>query len=165
MLRSGGATLKSTLLSALLVFSAAVGFSQTQSKGPTVFINGNGAISTSSKSGSDSVTVATPPDLKHDQTIQMAQELLKRCPQVSLTLERTVGLADYELLLHRQGTAASQFMIVRGSDKAIVFANEKLSVASAMRASCKAILADWRQGHTSQVASAPWNITKPEATK
>ena len=140
------------------IASAAQTASSQRSKGPIVFINGNGRITSESKDGSKDLVI-TPPDFKHDQTMQMAQELMKRCPEASLTLESVEAHPDYEILLHRQPAGIggnSQFVVVRTSDQIIIFANQKGTVSRAMRASCSAILADWheRRGITAQTTNS-----------
>jgi hypothetical protein len=155
----------------LLLSAIAVAQDTARSKGPLVYISGNGGVTVStSKLGAETVTVASPADAKHDQTMQMAEELLKHCSEITLTIENA-GKQDYELLLHRQQAGIggdSQFMIVRSSDKSIIYAQQKGSVSRAMKASCNAILSDWHlQHHIAEKTPGDrdwWNVS-PQGKK
>jgi hypothetical protein len=128
------------LIVAVATSLAAAG-EKPKAKMPLVFIDGNGAINL----GSASVG-------KHDETMEMARDLMKFCPEVSITVkEESESAPDYELLLNRQEehgfiarAAISQIMLLRGSDKVVLYSNKKGTVAKAVRDGCKAILADWK---------------------
>lgn len=142
-------------LSLLVVSIGAAG------QGPTVFINGDTGVSASGsgfalgKVGVGGGTVA-----KHDKTAEMARVLLKSCPEVSVTVSETDSHPDYLLLLSREegafGGGLSQIMVLR-PDKAVVFASKQTTAARATKASCKAILADWRdrRPHVARESAPP----------
>lgn len=86
---------------------------------------------------------------KHDQTIEMAQQLLKHCPEVTLTIGEEQK-PDYELVLNREGggffdIGDSQIMLVRGGSKEVLWASAKGTVAKAVKEGCRQILSDWRE--------------------
>jgi hypothetical protein len=79
--------------------------------------------------------------------MEVARDLLQKCPELALTVSDD-AVPDYILLLHRsQGNffsgASSQFMLLR-RDKSIIYANEKSSSMRASRDACKAIISDWK---------------------
>jgi hypothetical protein len=126
---------------------------------PIVFIDGNGAEQEAARS--------TPSVKRHDQTIELAKDLLKSCPEISLTRNEHV-VPDYFLLLNRGeenalfGSAESQVMLM-DSAKNVLYAEGEGTVARAAKDGCKAILADWknRRAHTSHEPAPEWNVTKP----
>jgi len=136
---------------ALLLLLCAAGVSQTtkqEPKGPLVFINGSGGTSVVAQLGQTSVS-------KHDQTIEMAEQLSKHCPEIVITLKSGDPLPDYDLVLNRESAGwfdegESQFMLMRSSDKIVLYANKKGTVAKAMRDGCKVLLADWRARNDKQ---------------
>ena len=102
--------------------------------------------------------------------MEMAQELLKHCPDITITLNIDPA-PDYALLLNREtlgifGEGVSQIMLVRGSDKNVLYANKKGTVSKAVRDGCKAILSDWKQTHALPASTHDlWQSTKPESSK
>ena len=157
-----GVTLKSKLVaSAILLVSLVAAGQDARLKAPLVRISGSGGISVS---GASFGPVSGASVSKHNQTFEMAQQMLKRCPDVTMTLKEQDPVPDYELMLNHE-FGESQILLLRGTDKTVLYAIDKPSVGRAVKEGCKAILADWKRGHTSQAASGPWNITKPEATK
>jgi hypothetical protein len=122
-------------------------------QGPVVFVDGNGAEQDAAR--------ATKFAKMDDQTMEMTRDLLKSCPEISLT--RKDGLTpDYYLLLNRGEeyglfkNAASQVMLL-DADKNVLFSAKKGTVAQASKAGCKAILADWktRRPQTAQQKTDP----------
>jgi len=135
---------------------------------PLVYIRGSGALSVSGASffGMSSASIG-----KHDETIEMAHELLKTCPETSLTVSDATSKIDYEFILHRQDHI-SQVMLLRFSDKTVLWSNKKGTVAKAVRDGCKAIMADWKQQSVSPAAATQspelphewWQSDKPKPT-
>jgi hypothetical protein len=127
-------------------------------KGPRVFISGNGGITlTASGVAVGPFAGASGSASKHDQTMEMAEKMLKKCPEITITVERA-DPNDYELLLNREtigwfNEGLSQVMLLRASDKTVLYATKKGTVAKAVREGCKAIMADWKQ-RTSSAAPA-----------
>jgi hypothetical protein len=130
------------------------GVSAPPRKQPFVLIRGNG-----------NVTVSGGQVSKHDQTIEMAQQLMKHCPEITLIVGDPESKPDYELLLNREGygffdSGESQIMLVRGTDKTVLWSVTKSTVARAVKQGCKAILSDWKQQH--EVRSGLWNLDVPK---
>ena len=138
----------------LIVLAAVAALGQSQpaprSKGPVVFINGNGDVSVSSSAIGGGIFAAGGASVsKNDPTIEAAQRLLQQCPEITLTLKGSDPLPDYELLLHKEGdkmfsSGFSELMLVRPGDKTIVYASKKESMKKAVKQGCKALLNDWR---------------------
>jgi len=130
----------------LLFLATAVAFAQQQQADknrPLVLISGNGNVAFVAGAAS-----------KHDQTIEMAEQLMKHCPEVTLTVSETDKKADYDLVLNREtiglfNEGESQIMLVRGSDKTVMNAIKKGTVAKAVKEGCRLILADWKNQHPS----------------
>jgi hypothetical protein len=141
-----------------------------RSKGPVVLLNGRGEVSVSG--GAVAVPFVAESNTtisKRDPTIEMARELLKRCPEVTLTVKDSNIVPDYELILNQSNggafsDGASQIMLLRAADKTVLYADKKSSVQKAVNGGCKAILADWKLQHADS-ARGPWQIQKPEASK
>ena len=148
-------------VAALVLLAVTGAFAQ----GPTVYISGEGGTYATAHS------VAT-----HNETMEMARTLLKSCPEISLTVAKENGKADYIMLLNRQeehwlGGAISQLMVLR-PDESVMFASKQGTVARATKDGCKAIMADWkdRRPHVardpnvdnsnSSNSKANWNIVK-----
>lgn len=130
------------LAAAILTLSSAL---SAQTK-PTVLIRGDGSTTISAVAIGP---VASASASKHDQTIEMADQLRKHCPDVTLTVSATEQKVEYVLALNAisggfliQSTFA-EVILLRGSDKTVLWTG-KGSVAKAMKESCKAILSDWR---------------------
>ena len=83
---------------------------------------------------------------KHNQTMEMAQNLLQSCPNVEVTLDRAV-VSDYYLLLNREGGAynigQSQIMALNRR-KTVLFVAKKGTVKNAVKSACNAMMADWQ---------------------
>jgi hypothetical protein len=134
-----------------------------QAQGPIVFIDGNGSEQEAARA---TVTVN-----RDDQTMELARDLLKSCPEISIT-RKEEGPLDYFLLLNRgrEGgfvfkAALSQFMLL-DRNKNVLASSKQGTVAKAARDACKAILADWKQQHRSRVGRTDnptplWNKEKP----
>lgn len=131
-----------------LVPLSAPAFAQTKPRWPVVLIRGEGDVTATALFGTASVS-------KHDQTIELAQQLLKRCPEVVFTVKDENP--DYALFLNRADVGffsdgTSQIMLLRGSDHTVLFATKKGSVSGAAKQGCKAILADWQAGRAQAAA-------------
>lgn len=153
----------------LLLCAAAVSQTTNPSKGPLVFINGSGATSVVAQLGQASVS-------KHDQTIEMAEQLSRHCPEITVTLKSAEPTPDYDLVLNRDSVGlfdegVSQFMLVRSSDQIVMYASKKGTVAKAMKDGCKVLLADWKQKHVSPTPARAhtdgdyWQKSKVEPAK
>jgi hypothetical protein len=143
--------------SATLFLLLAVPFVRAQTH-PVVFIDGNGSEQEAAK-GTVSIK-------RHDQTIELAQDLLKSCPEISITRKDDI-VPDYFLLLNRGEeyglfkNAISQVMLMDG-DKNVLYAHGEGTVAKAAKDGCKALLADWKSRRAKTTPTPPlYNITKP----
>jgi hypothetical protein len=165
--------MKQLSLGLLLLIAVTSTYAQTgaseRSKEPMVFINGSRNVSITGTAVGTRVFSAQGASVsKHDQTMEMAQQLLKSCPEVTLTLRESDPAPDYALLLNRDGghgffdSGISQFVLVRGSDQTILYANKKGTVAKAVKDGCKAILADWHQQNTAAAKSTLPPPTTPK---
>jgi len=142
---------------------------------PTVLIHGEGNISiTSAGIGSAGIvgngTVIGSSSHrstvnKHDQTMEMAQDFLRFCPSVELTLNAGAP-ADYVVQLNREGSATifgelgrSQIMVVNGLDSPI-FVGKRATVENAVKSACDAIAADW-QAHGRLKKPMPVAVPSP----
>jgi hypothetical protein len=130
------------LIAVALLISAGV-IAQTK---PMVLIRGDGSTTVSAVAVGP---VASASASKHDQTIEMADQLRRHCPDVTLTVSATDQKADYILALNAvsggfliQSTFA-QVILLRGSDKTVLWTG-KGGISKAMKESCKAILSDWQ---------------------
>lgn len=133
-----------TFLAVLLLCPSAA-LAQADHRTPTVLIRGNGNVVVSAAGIGVAASASAS---KHDQTIEMATQLLKHCREITLTLAESEA-PDYVLVLNREGGGLfdlgdSQFMLLRGSDKTVLYANTKATVAKAMKEGCKVIMADWK---------------------
>jgi hypothetical protein len=150
--------MKSAALFLLLAGTSAL--AQTH---PVVFIDGNGSERDAAR--------ATTTVKRQDQTMELAKDLLKSCPEISITRKEDAS-PDYSLLLNRGEeyglfkNAVSQVMLLDG-DQNVLYAQSEGTVAKASKDGCKAILADWKSRRAKVVAPADpksnsnWNITKP----
>jgi hypothetical protein len=87
----------------------------------------------------------------------MAEQLLKHCPEVTLTLN-SEPTPDYELMLNRESWGIAQILLVRDSDKNVLYAAAKPSLLKAVKEGCKAIMADWKLQHST--SGTLWQNTK-----
>jgi hypothetical protein len=123
----------------------------SRTEGPMVFISGQGPTSaTAGGIGTRFGAIGGASVGSHDETMEVASDLLKKCPEISLTVNEEAE-PDYILLLHRSAGgffagAASQFMLLR-RDKSVLYANEKSSSMKASRDACKTILSDWKRSN------------------
>ncbi len=136
---------------------------QTETRsGPVVFIGGEGSNPQSQR------------DVHHssgdDQTMEVARIMLKSCPEIEIT--RSEQGADYFLLLNRGkeygffANAVSQVMLLDPNQK-VLFSDKQGTVAKAVKAGCRAIMADWkkqRQQRHADSTAKPLDAT-PEPTK
>lgn len=121
-------------------------------QGPLVFINGDTGVSGSGGAFAfGAVGMSSANVSKHDETAEMARELLKSCPEVSLTTSATEARPDYLLLLSHSeryySGSGNQVMVLR-PDKSVVFASKKNSVSHVTKDGCKAIMADWKDSRS-----------------
>lgn len=135
-------------------------------QGPVVFIDGNG-----SEQGAAQETKQVK---RHDQTMELAKNLLKSCKEISIPRKEDAA-PDYFLLLNRGeeyglfNNAVTQIMLL-DSKKNVLYAGDQGTVTKAARDVCRAILADWksRRAHaspkpdTADPASSMWNIQKSQ---
>ncbi|HEY1262718.1 MAG TPA: hypothetical protein VGF06_04290 [Terriglobales bacterium] len=134
-----------------ILFLTALGFAQKA----VVLISGNGntnvqSVGAAAAPGGVVVGGTHTTINKHDQTMEMAEQFLKVCPEVSATLDATVA-PNYFVTLNREGTwtafgdmGVSQIMVL-DAKKTVLFVGKKGSVKGAVKAACKAVLADWRK--------------------
>ena len=137
--------MKAMMLTGILVMSCVLAHAQQ----PVVFFDGNGAEQDAARQ--------TKSVNRNDQTIELAQQLLKHCPEISLTRKDDV-MPDYSLLLNRGQEAgllirvALSEIMVLDSDKNVIYAGKQGTLSKAARDGCKAILADWK---TKRAATKP----------
>ncbi len=117
----------------------------TTRTGPIVFIDGNGSEMEAARE--------TKHVRRDDQTMELARDLLKNCPEISLTRKED-ATPDYYLLFNRGdqyglfASAMSQIMLL-DRDKTVIFSSKQGTVARASKDGCKAVLTDWKL-HRSQ---------------
>ncbi|HLJ47155.1 MAG TPA: hypothetical protein VKU01_14160 [Bryobacteraceae bacterium] len=143
----------------LLVFALSLAvIAKTLAQTPTVLISGNGNISTNAQQyGNTQQTTVS----KHDQTMEMAQDFMRFCPAVEITLDQT-GAPDYFALLNRTGSPTmlgeigmSQIMILNRR-KTVLFVAKTGTVKNAVKHACNAIAADWQaHGRIEPSVAAP----------
>jgi hypothetical protein len=142
--------MKSTAL--FVVMLAAAAHAQDVPARPLVFIDGNGSEQEAARA---TVTVK-----RDDQTMELARDLLKACPEISITRKEDADV-DYSLLFNRGEeyglfkNAMSQVMLL-DRDKNVLYAAKQGTVARAAKDGCKAILADWKKRR-----AAPRSNTDP----
>jgi hypothetical protein len=156
------------VLAILLVPSFAFAQDNTRSNGPLIFLSGKAPITSSANGAGVSIKgvavgSGTASTGGEDETMKIAMDLLKKCPEVSLTVGED-SKPDYILLVNRtpdsfMSGSNSQFMLLR-PDKSILYANEKSSAMKASKDACKAVLSDWRRArstvaHTQQQNNLP----------
>jgi len=133
---------------------------QAVSTKPVVLIAGDGNITVTSNGtvvgGRQWATgIGQTSVSKHNQTMEMAQDLLQSCPGVEVTLDQNIA-PDYYLVLNREGGAynigQSQIMAVNRR-KTVLFVGKKGTVKNAVRSACNAIVADWQANGRIAVAS------------
>jgi hypothetical protein len=109
---------------------------------PLVFVDGNGSEREAARQ--------TPHVRRDDQTMELARDLLKACPEISLTRNEESSDLDYTLLFNRGDeyglfrVAQSQILLL-DRDKNIVYSSKQGTVSRAAKDGCKAILADWKE--------------------
>jgi hypothetical protein len=129
---------------------------QQQPARPLVFIDGNGSEPEAARE--------TKHVRRDDQTMELARNLLKSCPEISITRDDNAQI-DYSLLFNRGDeyglfrNAVSQFMLL-DHEKNVLYSSKQGTVARAAKDGCKAILADWKKRRPAarSTANAPlWN--------
>jgi hypothetical protein len=125
---------------------------------PVVFVDGNGSEQDAARE--------TKHVRRDDQTMELVRDLLKSCPEISITRKED-GDLDYSLLFNRGDeyglfkNAISQVMLL-DRNKNVLYASKQGTVAKAAKDGCKAILEDWKKRRllrsSADPAPAPlWN--------
>jgi hypothetical protein len=141
-----------TPLTFLLLATSVLAQAPSSARQPVVFIDANGAEQEPARQ-TNSVD-------RDDQTIELARELLKSCPEISLTRKDDV-VPDYSLLLNRGQErgfvfkAALSRVMLLDSDKNVLYAGQKGTLAKAAKDGCKAIIADWKAKRLHERESDP----------
>lgn len=82
---------------------------------------------------------------KHNQTMEMAQNFLKYCPDLEVSVDAR-AIPDYYVALNREGglwnIGQSQIMLLN-RQKTVIYVAKKMTVKTAVRSTCKAITEDW----------------------
>jgi hypothetical protein len=144
-------------LALFAMLTSLVGGSRAQTK-PVVLIQGNGNISIQSTGqggagvvGSAAVGASAHQSTinKHDQTMEMAQDFLRSCPSIEVTLDGN-AISDYFVQLNREGTPTmfgevgkSQIMVLNAR-KSPIFVGKKATVKNAVKSACNAVTGDWQ---------------------
>jgi hypothetical protein len=154
------------LAGALAVGPAALG----QQAKPRVYINGTGNVDVQTNAGvvggsgwavgSSHSTVGA-----HNQTMELAKDFPKQCPDVTVTLngadaDYTVGMNHeaFHGLIHKN----NQIMVAnRRGD--LVFSNTTRAVSHSVNDSCAAILTDWKANGRIEMPTAPAPVSAPPA--
>ena len=150
------ATIVAICFATCLSLSAQV--AQRSSQQPVVFIDANGAEQEAARQ-TNSVG-------RDDQTMELARQLLKTCPEISITRNEEV-VPDYSLLLNRGEERGMLFkvalsrVLLLDRDKNVLYAGQKGTVAKAAKDGCKAVLADWKSRRQTRSEPEPrWNIDR-----
>jgi hypothetical protein len=146
------------LAGALAIATAAFG----QQAKPRVYINGTGNVDVQTNAGvvvgsgwavgSSHSTVGA-----HNQTMELAKDFPKQCPDVTVTLN--AADADYTLSMNHEAFHGlihknNQIMVAnRRGD--LVFSNTTRAVSHSVNDSCAAILADWKANGRIEMPAAP----------
>ncbi len=126
---------------------------------PVVFISGSGNISVATDGVGSAGRVENQAVVggssthgtisKHDQTMEMANILLKSCPGIEVTLDEKAQ-ADYTVALNREGQPTmfgemgkSEVMVVNAKHSPI-FVSKTQTVKNAVKQACSVVLADWQ---------------------
>lgn len=129
---------------------------------PLVFLSSDVSISTSATGFAiGPVATAGASVSKDDKTTEVAHELMKSCPEISLTLSDTSP--DYMLLVHHQPgywNAVNELMVLL-PDKSVLFATSNKRNSRTAKDSCKAIIADWQKKRRSEADDAAWGKSAP----
>lgn len=98
--------------------------------------------------------------------MEMAQDFLRDCPGVELTLAQNVQ-PDYFVALNREGQATmfgemgqSQIMVLNRRKAVLFVASKKARVSTAVKSACNAIMADW-QANGQLALDTPAPLTAP----
>ncbi|MGB8063964.1 MAG: hypothetical protein WCF26_18870 [Candidatus Sulfotelmatobacter sp.] len=130
---------------------------------PVVFISSDVSISTSATGFAlGPVATAGASVSKDDKTTQVAHELMKSCPEISLTLSD--ASPDYMLLVHHQPgywNAVNELMVLM-PDKSVLFATGNKRNSRTVKDSCKAIMADWQKRRPRADDAAWWKSAQPK---
>lgn len=148
---------------AIVLMSLLISLASAEDKSkPVLLIRGDGNITANSSGGVVggqhwASGYGTTHVNKHDQTMEMAQDLLQVCPNVETTLDQAVT-PDYYVALNREGYGSwdigqSQIMLLNRL-KTVLFVTKKGTVKNAVKAVCNAIMADW-QTHGRLAVSPP----------
>lgn len=164
--------MKLSLWTAIVLSLSGYTFGQRSSSHPLVYVDGNGAEEEAAK---QTATIK-----RDDQTMEFARDLLKACPEITVTRNEEAPELDYVLLFNRGEeyglfkNAVSQVMLLDPA-KNILSSSKQGTVARAAKDGCKAVLADWKLHHApSKAAKQPnaegsvtserwYNTSKPTA--
>ncbi len=145
---------------AVILLGTSLGLAQSQTAHPIVFIDGNGSEPEAAR--------ATQHIHRDDQTMELARNLLKACPEISITRKEDAAGLDYRLLFNRGDeyglfkNAESQIMLL-DRDKNVLYSSKQGTVPRAAKDGCKAILADWKRRRPERSPDSPlWNIQDPK---
>lgn len=149
---------------ALLLAFASASAVLAQEK-PVVLIAGEGNVKIDSNGGATfigdfALGGSSTSVSKHDQTMEMAQDLVKFCPGVTVTLDRGQS-PDYYVALDREAMGKSQVMVLNRK-KIVVSVMKQPSVARSIKSACVAMAADWQaNGRLAASAAAPTSLATP----
>jgi|SRR6266436_2702169 len=155
------------LAGALAIVPAALG----QQAKPRVYIEGTGNLDVRTDAGavggsrwalgSAHSTVGA-----HNQTMELAKDFPKQCPNVTVTLNGSD--ADYSVGMNHEAFHGliyknNQIMVAnRRGD--LVFSNTTRAVSHSVNDSCSAILADWKANGRIEMPAAPAPLAAPPAS-
>jgi hypothetical protein len=140
---------KGSALALVLATTASSGL--TQQDKPRVYISGSGNVDVRTNgnavggrhwaSGSSHSTIGA-----HDQTMELAKDFNKQCPEVTVSLNAT--MADYTVGMNHEAFHGvihknDQVMVTNRLGD-LVFSNATRAVSHSVNDSCSAILADWK---------------------
>lgn len=136
--------MKHAALLLLVPLSALNAFAQQHR--PVVFLSSDVSISASATGlAIGPIATAGASVSKDDKTTEVAHEIMKSCPQISLTLSDATP--DYMLLVHHQPgywNGVNELMVLL-PDKSVLFATGNRRNSRVVKDSCKAIVSDWRK--------------------
>ncbi len=95
----------------------------------------------------------------HDETMELAKDLGKICPAVTVTVDKTK--ADYAVALNRESKRKrgllrdnSQVMVI-DHEGTVLMGNNTHTVSGSAKDACSAILQDWQKTHATPAAAPP----------
>jgi hypothetical protein len=134
-----------------LALAATASATIAQQNKPRVFINGSGSTDVRTNGsavggrfwayGSSRSTISA-----HDQTMELAKDFTKQCPDVTVTLNATA--ADYTVGMNHEAfhgvVHKNDQVMVTNRVGDLVFSNATRAVSHSVNDSCSAIAADWK---------------------